>query len=66
MAAQFLNSVCVLLKDCCEDKFIAAAEELVSTEGVLDSYRAKTGDRLFALLVFGRLRKARFRQASDD
>ena len=66
MAARFINSVCVLLKDCCEDKFIAAAEELVPTEGVLDSYRAKTGDRLFALLVFGRLRKARFRQASDD
>ena len=66
MAAQFLNSVRVLFKQGCEDKFIAASEELVSTEGVLDSYRAKTGDRLFALLVFGRLRKARFRQASDD
>jgi hypothetical protein len=66
VAAQFLNSVRVLLKEGCEDKFIAAAEEWVSTEGMLDSYRAKTGDRLFALLVFGRLRKARCRQASDD
>ena len=49
MAAKFLNSVRVLLKEGCEDKFIAAAEEWVSTEGMLDSYRAKIGDRLVDL-----------------
>ena len=66
MVAQFLNSVRVLFNEGCEDKFIAAAEEWVSTEGMLDSYRAKTGDRFFVLLAFGRLRKARCLQASDD
>ena len=58
MAAHFLNRVRVLLKEGCEDKFIAAAEEWVATEGMLDSYWAKTGDCLFALLVFGRPRRS--------
>jgi hypothetical protein len=47
VAAHFLNSVRVLLKEGCEDKFIAAAEEWVTTEGMLDSYWAKTVDRRF-------------------
>ena len=60
MAAHFLNSVRVLLKEGCEDKFIAAAEEWVTTEGMLDSYWAKTADCLFALLEFGRARRSLF------
>jgi hypothetical protein len=47
VVAHFLNSVRVLLKEGCEDKFIAAAEEWVTTEGMLDSYWAKTVDRRF-------------------
>ena len=60
MAAPFLNSVRVLLKEGYDDKFIAAAEEWVTTEGMLDSYWAKTGDCLFALLEFGRARRSLF------
>lgn len=38
MAATFLNNVRVRCKEGCEDKFIAATEERVNPEGMLDAY----------------------------
>mgnify|MGYP001479095022 CR=1 FL=1 len=66
MAAQFLNSVRVLFNEGCEDRFIAAAEEWVAPEGMLDACGAKKADRLFGFVVFGDRGEAHCRKASDD
>ena len=50
MAATFLNNVRVRCKEGCEDKFIAATEEWVNPQGMLDAYWAKTGERSYCFV----------------
>lgn len=50
MAAQYLNNVRVIVKEGCEQQYLAAVEAWATPEGMSDRYLAKTGDRRYCFV----------------
>lgn len=57
MVAKFLNNVRVLFKEGCEERFIAATEAWVNSEGMLHAFGLRQVIVVIALLVSGKARK---------
>lgn len=50
MAAKYLNNVRILVKEGCEDKYLAAVEAWKLPAGMSDRYLAKTGERRYCFV----------------
>ena len=50
MAAQYLNNVRVIVKEGCEQQYLAAVEAWATPDGMSDRYLAKTGDRRYCFV----------------